>query len=112
RRIGPPHLVAPGESWTRAPRDFVALPLLADQRVCGLMAIWSGDELEEQGVELLTTLAPFAGAQLDKALEFGRVRASAERDPLTGLPNRRAFERAFEAERQRFLRYAHPLALL
>jgi diguanylate cyclase (GGDEF)-like protein len=112
RRVGPPHIVASDERWIRVPRHFAALPLMLDDQVTGLLAVWADEPLDEQGVDLLEILAPFAGGQLAKAVEFGRVRASAECDALTGLPNRRAFERAFEAERQRFLRYAHPVSLV
>lgn len=40
------------------------------------------------------------------------VRRQAEHDPLTGLNNRRPFERALRVEWQRALRYDRPLSLL
>jgi diguanylate cyclase (GGDEF)-like protein len=105
-------IAAPGERWQRKPRYLVAVPLLTEGEVIGVLGTWSRTQPDPQAVEMLKSLAPFAGSQLARALEFRTVRESAERDALTGLPNRKAFERALTHERQRFERYQHPVALL
>ena len=50
------------------------------------------------------------------ALKLGEtleaLRRLATRDPLTGMLNRREFERILEEERERALRFGHPLALI
>lgn len=113
RSGGPPAIAAPGEKWqTTRPAFLIALALFVDGAVAGVLGIWSASRFDADAIQLLESLAPFAGTHLGRALEFGRVRESAERDPLTGLPNRRAFERALDRERLRFDRYRHPVALL
>jgi diguanylate cyclase (GGDEF)-like protein len=108
-------LVAPGERWTRRPRAAALILLLAPgDGVVGVLAVWSGARapLSEPGVEKLTVLAPYAALQLQAAAEFERMQHDAGRDPLTGLLNRRAFDRDLERESLRFDRHARPLALL
>jgi len=107
-------IAAPGELWIRTPRCVVALPLTTPTGTVGALAVWSSaaTQLDDSALELLRTLAPYAALQLEQAVEYGRLRDSAERDPLTGLRNRRAFERALDAEAARLDRYGHPLSLL
>ncbi len=112
KRVGPKQIAAPGERWQHRPRHLFALPLPSAGATTGLLAVWRAMPLDPSGLELLESLAPFAGAQLARSLEFGRVRATAERDALTGLYNRRAFDRRLANEEIRFERYRHPLALL
>lgn len=112
RRVGPPHIVAPGERWPRRPSHLLAVPLPGQDAQQAILCVWAHAPFDTQGADLLERLAPFAGAQLARALEFGRVRDTAQRDPLTGLPNRLAFERAIDYERLRFDRYRHPVALI
>ena len=52
------------------------------------------------------TMAIVAAGQLEE------LRALAEEDPLTGLPNRRAFMRDLESELERTRRHGRPLALV
>lgn len=112
KKVGPPHIVAPQESWQRRPAHLLCVPLPLAEPDQALLCVWSATPIDPQGSELLERLAPFAGSQLARALEFGRVRESAERDALTSLPNRRAFDRALDHERVRYERYRHPVALL
>jgi two-component system, cell cycle response regulator len=51
---------------------------------------------------------------LTDALEEARAKLAelADTDPLTGIANRRSFERTLGAESQRALRYRHPLSLI
>jgi diguanylate cyclase (GGDEF)-like protein len=62
----------------------------------------------------LEALALFAGQAtmaIVSANQLEQLRVLADQDPLTGLPNRRAFMRELEQEVQRALRYGHPLTL-
>ena len=78
--------------------------------------IWADDP----GDRLLPTasrlqaLRVFANQAMMAVIAAGHVeqlRAQADRDPLTGLLNRRAFMRELEAEIERSRRYGRPLAL-
>jgi diguanylate cyclase (GGDEF)-like protein len=62
----------------------------------------------------LEALALFAGQAemaIVSAQQLEQLRVLAEQDPLTGLPNRRAFMRDLENEVDRARRYGHPLTL-
>ena len=106
-------VAAPGEVWRRQPGPLACLPLRTPHGTAGVLGVWNTSRsLDPRGIELLQRITPFAGLQLEHAHEFGRVRESADRDALTGLLNRGAFDRRLEAEAARFDRYGHPLALL
>jgi diguanylate cyclase (GGDEF)-like protein len=102
------------ESWTHRPRAMAALPLRSARGTVGVLAVWSSAEaaFEEDSLQLLHALAPYAALHMDQAREFDHLRESAEQDPLTGLRNRRAFENVLAAETGRFERYGQRLALL
>ena len=62
----------------------------------------------------LEALALFAGQAtmaMVSANQLEQLRVLADQDPLTGLPNRRAFMRELETEVERARRYGHPLTL-
>jgi diguanylate cyclase (GGDEF)-like protein len=62
----------------------------------------------------LEALALFAGQAemaIISAQQIEQLRVLADQDPLTGLPNRRAFMRDLENEVDRARRYGHPLTL-
>jgi diguanylate cyclase (GGDEF)-like protein len=63
----------------------------------------------------LEALALFAGQAMMaivSARRLEQLRVLADQDPLTGLPNRRAFMRVLEHEFERARRYGHPMALV
>jgi diguanylate cyclase (GGDEF)-like protein len=103
-----------GERWTAKPRAMAALPLHGAAGTVGVLAVWTSREgaLDGKGLELLRALSPYAALHLDHARAFGTLRDTAERDPLTLLRNRRAFDDIMEAEAARFERYQRPLSLL
>jgi diguanylate cyclase (GGDEF)-like protein len=57
-------------------------------------------------------MSPYAALHLEHAHAFGRLRETAERDPLTHLRNRRAFDEILAGEVIRYERYGRPLALM
>lgn len=102
------------ERWTHPPRALAAVPLTTPSGVIGILALWNSKtpSFDEAALELVHAAAPYLALVLNHAREYGRVRDDADHDPLTGLHNRRAFERELAAERTRFERYNRPLALL
>ncbi len=112
-RAGLP-IVSRGEAWVRRPRSVAVLPLRTTDGVIGLLGVWRSSKgtIDVSAIALLETIAAYAALHLEHALELGRARQSAETDPLTALPNRRAFERAWRAEIARHERYLQPLAMI
>lgn len=101
------------ERWSGRPRYTTIIPLLDSTGRCGaLLALW-GDEAVEPGVvALLEALGPVLVLQLGHSLDLARIRDRVDRDALTGLPDRAAFDERLELEVRRFHRYRRPLALL
>jgi diguanylate cyclase (GGDEF)-like protein len=99
-------------AWNRH-RLFVPL-----RDACGAVVgrIWA-DEPENRLLPSrarLEALALFAGQvtmAIVSANQLEQLRVLADQDPLTGLPNRRAFMRELEEEVERAVRYGHPLTL-
>ena len=107
-------VAALAEKWTSTPRSLAAVPLATPQGIVGVLALWSSERprIDTDALEMVQTLAPYAALLLTNAREFGRMRERAERDALTGLRNRRAFDSELAAERARFERYGRPLSLM
>ena len=82
----------------------------------------SGRRPSDADLDYLVAIGASAACALDhgqRAQEAARhraaleeLRALAQEDPLTGLPNRRAFMRDFESELERTRRHGRPLALV
>src|SRR5690606_33215033 len=102
-----------GERWHHRPRSLAVLPLRnAAMGIEGVLAVWSARSpaLKPDGLEMLPLLAPQITLNIEQARAFDEIRESAERDPLTQLRNRRAFDDVFAAETVRFARYGRPLS--
>jgi diguanylate cyclase (GGDEF)-like protein len=79
--------------------------------------IWAddpGDRLvpKRERMQALRLFANQASAALESAARFEQVQFLADHDPLTLLPNRRAFVRHLDVETTRALRYGHTFALV
>jgi diguanylate cyclase (GGDEF)-like protein/putative nucleotidyltransferase with HDIG domain len=84
-------------------RAMVALPLLKDERLLGVIAVYSS-ELEEYTHDhqrLLDTVARLASDAFAHALHHAETESNALTDPLTNLPNARALHVRFEEEESR-----------
>ncbi|NJD11582.1 MAG: GGDEF domain-containing protein [Gemmatimonadetes bacterium] len=113
-RPGDTQVANQDDEWRACPRVLASFPLLTPSGAVGAMALWStrATGFDGRALDLLGAVLPYAALHLDHALEYGRLRERADRDVLTGLRNRRAFDAALLAERLRFERYARPLAAL
>jgi diguanylate cyclase (GGDEF)-like protein len=102
------------ERWVARPRALAALPLHGSTGVIGVLAVWSSRarSLDPAALQLLHLMSPYAALHLEHAHAFGRLRETAERDPLTHLRNRRAFDEILAGEVIRYERYGRPLALM
>ncbi len=112
-------VITPTERWPAEPRAAAAFPLLKlDERrepvVLGILGIWSIGEstIDERARKRVATLAHYAAQHLEQLLAFVDFRHDSRHDPLTKLPNRRAFEEQLAEEIKRYGRYARPIALV
>ena len=108
------HVISDRERLLPSPEAAVAIPLITDGQVIGVLAAWTarGPRVSEEAIGALETVAPYAAVQLQHALELGAMKAIAERDALTGLANRRAFDTQLLAEWARWERHQQPFSLL
>ena len=79
--------------------------------------IWADDPVDRllpsrARLEALAVFANQATMAIVTAGQLEELRALAQEDPLTGLPNRRAFMRDLESELERTRRHGRPLALV
>ena len=107
-------LVGAEERWFSRPRSLALLPLQTADGVLGVVAAWNADRasFDDAGLAALRTLAPYAALQLRQMLMQDTLRERAEKDPLTGLPNRGAFNEKFDDAVKQYRRYHHPLSVI
>jgi diguanylate cyclase (GGDEF)-like protein len=112
--LGRSNIAHDSERWETRPRAMAAMPLRGAAGPVGVLAVWTSraTALDPAGLELLHALSPYAAMHLEHAQSYGSLREAAERDPLTLLRNRRAFDTVFDAERMRHERYRRPVSLL
>ena len=108
-----PPVIAHEESFAVRPRTVVAVPLLVQGETVGVLTLWTTEgELDAEAVGWLETLAPYVALQLRHSREYGQMRERADRDRLTSLYNRQAFDALLAAEVARYQRYLRPFTLL
>lgn len=102
-----------GAPGTRIQSVLVA-PLKAEDRTIGALALYHSnrDTYTSDHRRLLGLVAAQAAAVIDNALVFERAHEQSLTDVLTGLPNRRNFERQFGQELARVERQQGRLSLL
>jgi diguanylate cyclase (GGDEF)-like protein len=94
-------------------RSEIAVPLLKEDNVLGVLNVESGhDLLTENDVNLLKALAGSVAIAIDNARLHAEVKRMAMTDVISGLANRRAFDEILEVELTRASRYQHPLSLI
>jgi diguanylate cyclase len=106
------YLLSEHERLLPTPDAAAAVPLSIDNEIVGVLTVWSVARIEQAALSALETIAPYAAARLQHARELGAMRVLADRDALTGLSNRRAFDAQLAAEWARSERYSRQFAVL
>jgi len=85
------------------PRSMVALPLVKDERLLGVIAIYSLDyePYTDDDVRLLDMVARLAADAFSTAMSHAEAESNALTDQLTNLPNARALHLRFSEEEAR-----------
>ncbi len=93
---------------------FICLPLSSRADRLGVIYFYRGDRdsFEPEEIELLTIFARLAAQAVENARLHAQVDREARTDALTGLLNRRVFERRLDEEQRRAQRYGKPYALM
>jgi diguanylate cyclase (GGDEF)-like protein len=95
-------------------RSFLCLPLTSHTGRLGVIYFYRSDRdtfLPDE-IDLLKTFAHLAAGGLENARLYARVEQEARIDTLTGLLNRRVFDRRLDNEQRRAQRYGKPYTLL
>lgn len=101
-----------------APKDWhgaiIGLPLKFGDKMLGVMNIsWKKPrQFDQQELHAMELLADQAAIAVENARLHTIVQSEALTDPLTGLPNRRAFDLRLTEEIRRSTRYNHNFSLL
>ena len=95
-------------------RCFICLPLTSHDRRLGVIYVYRADRDTFTPVEfeLLATFASLAAQAIENARLYDQVQDQARTDALTGLYNRREFDRRLKEELERSRRYTHLFSLL
>jgi diguanylate cyclase (GGDEF)-like protein len=93
--------------------SMICVPLAHQGETIGVLKVYAPDAHHFTGgdVETLEILSELIAAQLSHASHFEMKSHDSRHDPLTGLPNRRAFEERLAVEVARSSRYEHPFSL-
>jgi diguanylate cyclase (GGDEF)-like protein len=106
-------VIAHEESFAIRPRTVAAVPLLLQGETVGVLTLWTTEaELDGEALRWVETLAPYLALQLRHSRAYGQMRERADRDRLTGLYNRQAFDSLLAVEVARYQRYLRPFTLL
>lgn len=94
-------------------RSFICLPLTSRRNPLGVIYFYRKDRdtFAADEIALLQTFTHMAAGVLENARLHARVEAEARIDALTGLLNRRSFDRRLAAEHSRASRFNKPYAL-
>lgn len=95
-------------------RSAVVVPLLHDGETAGVLMVYSpvARAFRPEHVQVLSLLADMVGSALARAELLDRLHEQAVTDELTGLPNRRAWNRQLELALGRARRTALPLSVI
>jgi diguanylate cyclase len=93
--------------------SMICVPLAHRGEAIGALKVYSQDAHHYNGgdVETLEILSELIAAQLSHASHYELEPHDSRHDPLTALPNRRAFEERLAVEVARSSRYQHPFSL-
>lgn len=94
--------------------SMVALPLTKDERVLGVLAVYSTEprRYTDDHLRLLDTVARLASDAFANAMSHAEAESNALTDNLTGLPNARSMYMRFEEEAARARRNGRPFQVV
>ncbi len=95
-------------------RGFICLPLTSRAGPLGVIYFYLADRdaFKPAEMDLLNTFAQLAASAIENARLYARLENEARTDTLTGLNNRRVFDRRLEEEHRRAKRYGKSYSLL
>jgi diguanylate cyclase (GGDEF)-like protein/putative nucleotidyltransferase with HDIG domain len=95
-------------------KTMAAVPLLKNDTIIGVIALYAAGiaRYSDDHTRLLETIARLAADSFYNALHHAATQEIALTDPLTGLPNSRAFTLQFEQEANRANRQNTPFCIL
>ena len=107
RPIGPEPADVEGQT-------LLVVPMIIGGRVVGVLECMQEQDSPPVGdvLDILEALAAQAAGSVESARLHEKTAALAVTDPLTALPNRRAFDNDLAAEVRRALRYGRPLSVI
>ena len=84
-------------------RSMIALPLVKDERLLGVLSVYSqkAAQYTDDHLHLLDTVARLASDAFSNAMQHAEAESNALTDPLTNLPNARALHIRFGEEEAR-----------
>jgi diguanylate cyclase (GGDEF)-like protein/putative nucleotidyltransferase with HDIG domain len=87
-------------------RSMIALPILADENLVGVVSLYSTDPVgySDEHVRLVETISQIAADSIVKSQRHAETESHALTDPMTGLPNARNLQVQFEREVARAVR--------
>lgn len=93
--------------------SVVCVPLFHQDKAVGVLEVLSSEKnhFDDSHMGTLALLAGVIGSSMANADKFSQAQHESLHDPLTGLWNRRAYDRELELEFKRAKRYKHPLSL-
>ena len=94
-------------------RSMICVPLRHNGGSVGVLKVYSSEpgQFDPVDIETLQLLSDSISAQMAHASLYELEAKESRTDPLTGLPNRRAYEERLTVEAARSARKQHPLAL-
>ena len=99
---------------TRDFKTMACVPLLKDTRLIGVISLYTASiaHYSEDHIRLLETISRLAADSFHNAVHHAAAQEIALTDPLTGIPNSRAFSLQFDQEANRANRQSTPFSLL
>ncbi|MCA1633563.1 MAG: diguanylate cyclase [Acidobacteria bacterium] len=84
-------------------RSMIALPLVKDERLLGVLAVYSlkPEQYTDDHLHLLDTVARLASDAFSNSMQHAEAESNALTDPLTNLPNARSLHLRFAEEEAR-----------
>lgn len=102
-------------SKTKGSKSIMAVPLKSNDVVYGILEIFdrsTGENFCQEDLLDLMAIADVTAIAIERAYYYQAMRRMAETDHLTGLPNKRTFDRYMEREIEICKRYGTPCTVL